>query len=309
MSEQFDLFISYTEADRIWAERLYRRLNSAGVKVFFAHETIKDTENITLQVMDALDVSRKVAIVMSQDYFANPWPRSELAAVVATDPENRERRLIPLKRRECKVPSLLVNAKAIDFQNEDDFELRFRQLIEAIDLPRREFQTRDHEEFEFREHELTKAERGARSYRKGKRFEDEVAALYRLLGFEVKADTELSGVQIDLMIRQKLGGANVEFIVECKDTRITADGRNQILAQQALAQTKLPRHRWIAVSSQGFAADTRVALEEVGIDCVTYPELLRELVPLDNYADGLIAEYEKHAEEKWAEMIGSSGLI
>ncbi|HQR31974.1 MAG TPA: pentapeptide repeat-containing protein, partial [Blastocatellia bacterium] len=138
-----------------------------------------------------------------------------------------------------------------------------------------------------------------RSYKKGKRFEDEVAALYRVLGFDVKADTELSGVQIDLMIRQKLGGANVEFIVECKDKRITADERNQILAQQAIAQKKLPRHRWIAVSSQGFAADTRLALEESGVDCVTYAELLRELIPLDNYADGLVAEYEKEAERRW----------
>lgn len=52
------------------------------------------------------------------------------------------------------------------------------------------------------------------SYRKGKRFEDEMAALYRLLGFEVKADTELSGVQIDLMIRQKFGGMATEAVAE-----------------------------------------------------------------------------------------------
>jgi RecG-like helicase len=172
-----------------------------------------------------------------------------------------------------------------------------RQLIEAIDLPRREFQREDFGDF--REHELSKAELGRRSYKKGKRFEDEVAALYRVLGFEVKADTELSGVQIDLMIRQKSGGLTTEAIVECKDKRVTADERNQILAQQAIAQKKLPRHRWIAVSSQGFAPDTRVALEETGVDCVTYAELLRELIPLDNYADGLIADYEKHAEERW----------
>ena len=299
MPDKYDLFISYTEADRIWAEQLYRRLMSAGVNVFFAHETIKDTENITLRVMDALDASRKVAVVMSKDYFDNPWPRSELAAVIASDPENRERRLIPLKRRECKVPSLLVNAKVIDFLNDDDFELRFRQLIEAIDLPDRRFQYSDRDEFEFREHELSKAELGRRSYKKGKSFEDEVAALYRLLGFEVKADTELSGVQIDLMIRQKLGGANVEFIVECKDNRITADEQKQILAQQAIAQEKLLRHRLIVVSSQGFDPDPRKEFEKEGVDCVTYAELLRELVPLDNYADGLITDYEKHAEERW----------
>jgi len=87
-------------------------------------------------------------------------------------------------------------------------------LIEALDLPRREFARE--EEIEFREHKLDPAERGRRNYAKGKRFEDEVATLYRLLGFETKQDVELSGVQIDLMIQQKLGGASIEFIVECK---------------------------------------------------------------------------------------------
>ncbi|MGH9851818.1 MAG: NACHT domain-containing protein, partial [Blastocatellia bacterium] len=40
-------------------------------------------------------------------------------------------------------------------------------------------------------------------------------------------------------------------------------------------------------------------LEDSGVDCVTYAELLRELVPLDNYVDGLIADYEKWVGERW----------
>lgn len=151
--------------------------------------------------------------------------------------------------------------------------MRLRQLIQALDLPRRDFQRdREDAEFEFREHKLDPVERGRRNYAKGKQFEDEVAALYRLLGFETKLDTGISGVQIDLMIRQKFGGMTTEAVVECKDKRITSEERNQILAQQNLAQRKLPRHRWIAVSSQGFAADTRTALEDAGIDCVTYAD-------------------------------------
>src|SRR5262249_56549504 len=54
-----------------------------------------------------------------------------------------------------------------------------------------------------------------------------------------------------------------------------------------------------AISSQGFAADTRTALDEAGVDCVTYSELLRELVPLDSYVDGLISEHESWVRDHW----------
>ena len=119
-----------------------------------------------------------------------------------------------------------------------------------------------------------------------------VATLYRLLGFEVKQDVQLGGFQIDLMIEQKQGGLLTQAIVECKDKRVSADERNQILAQQNIAQKKLPAFRWLAVSSRGFTGDARIALTDAGVSCTTYSELLRELVPLDHYVEGLITEYE-----------------
>ncbi|MGH7496266.1 MAG: NACHT domain-containing protein, partial [bacterium] len=64
-------------------------------------------------------------------------------------------------------------------------------------------------------------------------------------------------------------------------------------------QKKLPRYRWIAVSSQNFTADARTALEEAGVDCTTYAELLRELVPLDRYVENLLSEYENEIALKW----------
>ena len=299
---EFDVFLSYATEDREWAQMLAERLRSSGVRVWVDVWELQPGDHIK-KLNDGLKASRKVVAVWTPNYFRDDkvWTLAESYAKQDKDLLARERPLIPVLRLDCDIEPLFRPLIYLDCRRDDDFELRFRQLIEAIDLPDRRYQYPDREggDYELREHELTKAELGRRSYKKGKRFEDEVAALYRLLGFEVIADTELSGVQIDLMIRQKLGGANVEFIVECKDKRITAEERNQIITQQALAQKKLPRHRWIAVSSQGFAADTRVALEETGVDCVTYAELLRELVPLDNYADGLVADYEKHAEERW----------
>jgi hypothetical protein len=177
----------------------------------------------------------------------------------------------------------------LDFRNPADTDLRFRQLIESLDLPKREF-TQEAEP-SLREYELRATERRRAAHFRGKRFEDEVVQ-----------DTQISGVQIDLQIKKREGGLPTEAIVECKNTRVTAKERDQLLAQQAIAQKKLPSYRWIVVSAEGFAADTRAALEETGFNCITYPELLRELVPLDTYVDNLIAKYETSANDPngWA---------
>ncbi|MFN0110843.1 MAG: TIR domain-containing protein [Blastocatellia bacterium] len=296
---KYQLFISYTEADRKWAEQLYRRLQDRSVKVFFAHESIAPGEKITLQVSDALDTSYKVAMVMSPDYFARPWPRAEWSSALMKDPENRDRRLIPLLRCECDIPDLLADLKAIDFTNNDDFELSFLKLLEVVeDKPK----PRPDNVFErhFLNREFDISERDLRSYKRGKSFEEEVATLYRLFGFDVKQDVQLNGMQIDLLIEKREGGLLTQAVVECKDKKITAAERDQILAQQSVALRANPRLRWIAVSSLGFAADTRAALESAGVDCVIAADLRRDLLPLEDYVGGLIADYERESiQERW----------
>ncbi len=300
--QEYDLFLSYATEDRPWAEMLAERLRSEGVRVWFDQWELQPGDHVK-KLNDGLKHSRKVVAVWTPAYFRDDkvWTLAESYAKQSPDVLARERPLIPLLRQNCDIEPLFRPLIYLDCRNDDDFELRFRQLIESLDLPSRELLQREREELELglREHELTKVERGLHSYKKGKRFEDEVAALYRLLGFETKLDIQLSGFQIDLLIEQEVGGIPVAAIVECKDKRLTAEDRDQILAQQFKRSQKLPAHRCLAVSSQGFTADTRTGLEESGVHCTTYRELLRKLVPLDNYADGLIAEYEKEAERKW----------
>jgi uncharacterized protein YjbI with pentapeptide repeats len=170
-------------------------------------------------------------------------------------------------------------------------------LIEALDLPRREFARE--EDFEFREYKLDPAERGRRGYERGKLFVDEVAAIYRALGYEVKQEDAAGGARSGLQIQKRDGIKLRQDFVECSDKMIAAAERDQILIRQNLLRTKFPRHGWIAISAQGFTADARSMLENAGFDCGVYAELLRELVPLDNYIDGLIADYEKWVGERW----------
>ncbi len=297
----YDAFLSHAREDGDWCERLATRLRDEGVRVWFDRWELRPGDNLLERINEGLKQARKLVAVFSRSYFGvkKEWTRAEAFAQHSADILSKERPLIPLLLEDCAVEPTLRGILHIDFRNDDDFDLRLRQLVEALDLPRHGFQFREREEFEFREHKLDPAARGRQNYAAGKRFEDEVATLYRLLGFDAKQDSNLSGMQIDLTIEQKVGGLPTSAIVECKDKQITAKERDQILAQRLMTQQKLPAFRTVAVSAQGFAAETRTALEAAGVHCITYAELLRELVPLDSYVDGLVADYEEEAKTKW----------
>ena len=295
---EFDVFLSHASEDAAWCEQLAERLRNEGVRVWFDRWQLQPGDHLLARLNEALKQSRKMVAVWSACYFADQkvWTLAEGFAQQQPDVLARERPLIPVLIEACDIPPLSSNILYLDFRNPADFELRFRQLLEALDLPRREFAPEP--ETALVEHDLPRAERGRVAHFRGKRFEDEVATLYRLLGFEVTQDTHVSGMQIDLQISKREGGLTVQAIVECKHARVRANQRDQILAQQNVAQKQLPRYRWVVVSGQGFAADTRAALETAGFDCITYPELLRELVPLHAYVENYIAEYEAWVNDK-----------
>ncbi|MBN1342924.1 MAG: TIR domain-containing protein, partial [Phycisphaerae bacterium] len=290
---QFDAFLSHAGEDTPWCEQLAERLRNKGVRVWFDKWRLQPGHNLDVELNNALETSKKMIAVWSAHYFRKTWTQLEAFSKHHDDPLSADRPVIPVcieNRDALDIPPTLRPILSLDFTNDADYDLRLHQLIEALDLPKRE--PASERAPELREHDIDPRKRGRDAYRAGKRFEDEVAALYRLLGFDVTPDTQISGVQIDLQIKKREGGLTTEAVVECKDKRITATERDQILAQQNVVQKKFPKLRWIAVSSQGFAAETRVALEEAGIDCITYPELLHGLVPLDTYVDHLIADVE-----------------
>lgn len=303
----YDVFLNYAQGDLTWCETVAERLRDEGVRVWFDRwefqsDNLADSNNPNhwqAWLVEGLQKSRKMVAVWSPSYFRDDkvWTLAEsFIHAYGDDLLIQERPLIPLLLEDCTIPPTLQNVLSIDFRNPDDRELRFRQLIEALDLPGRDFV--DEEKFKLSEQEKFGLFRRGRPD-KGKCFEDEIAKIYELLGFEVKQDIQFKGVEINLLIEQKVGGLCMQAIVICKNRRVTVNERDQILAQYNLDQKKLPTCRWIVVSSEDFTVEARTTLEEAGITCMTYAQLLHELVPLEEYVEGLISEYEKETQEKW----------
>lgn len=131
--KQFDLFLSHNSADKPWTERLASVVESdrtgPPLKVFFDKWDIPHGADIPLELEQGLQNSRHVGLVLSPESLASDWVVLERSTAIFRDPAARQRSLIPLMRRVCKLPDMLARLKYLDFRRDQDFEEGVATLV------------------------------------------------------------------------------------------------------------------------------------------------------------------------------------
>lgn len=112
-----DFFISYNKADRKWAEWIAWKLEEANYEVVIQAWDFRPGENFVLRMQDALNNTQKMILVLSEDYLSSSFTAAEWSAVFATDPAAKERKLVPVRVRECKPEGLLGPLIYVDLSN------------------------------------------------------------------------------------------------------------------------------------------------------------------------------------------------
>ncbi|HEY0323848.1 MAG TPA: tetratricopeptide repeat protein [Pyrinomonadaceae bacterium] len=134
---EYDIFISYNQVDEAWADKLAARLkqenlHGSKLKVFFAPKDIEIGDSIPERMEYALEHSRKVVLIITPESMASGWVGAERYATLYTNINERQKRLIPLYRRTCKLPPLLKHLKNIDFRDDEKFEESYRILLTTL---------------------------------------------------------------------------------------------------------------------------------------------------------------------------------
>ncbi len=129
----------------------------------------------------------------------------------------------------------------------------------------------------------------------GARFEDQVAELLRLLGYQVEAEQLVDSNKVDLVARLKVGLEQATYLVECKD-QAQAVPKETLEKLHGWTQQPLARQlraRGMVVSRRGFSpAALRYAADQ-GLQAVTPAELERGLIDFAPYLDKLIRGFEQ----------------
>lgn len=109
-----DFLISYTAADQAWAEWIAWVLEEARFKVIVQKWDFAAGSNFVLEMQKAAAAAKRTIAVLSPDYLKSHFGAPEWAAALAQDPEGMERKLVPVRIRECDPAGLLKAIVYID---------------------------------------------------------------------------------------------------------------------------------------------------------------------------------------------------
>src|SRR4051812_42431000 len=117
----------------------------------------------------------------------------------------------------------------------------------------------------------------------GDRFEEEIADLYKAMGYDVKQHVPLCGQEIDILASRTIpGGGSFSLIVECKykgDNSLAGNADVQAIAgAYNIARTNNLVSACTLVTSNGFSLSAQEAASAAGIHLTTRHDLLKGLI-------------------------------
>ncbi len=130
-----DFFISYTQADRRWAEWVAWELQEAGYACIYQAKDFAPSQSFMQRMRQALSEARHVVAILSDDYLSSEFAGAELDAALAADPRGLRAKLIPVRIAECTPDDLLRTRIYIDLVGKDQ-KLARHDLLSGIEAVR-----------------------------------------------------------------------------------------------------------------------------------------------------------------------------
>ncbi|HYJ05725.1 MAG TPA: FxSxx-COOH system tetratricopeptide repeat protein [Chthoniobacterales bacterium] len=132
-----NFFISYNKADREWAEWVAWHLEESGhYSVAIQAWDFGPGLNFAIEMDRAIQECDRVVAVLSPDYLTSLFTKPEWAAYFAQDPTSQNRRIVPVRVRECELKGLLAPIVFADVVGKPEKEAK-ATLLDAVKVGRR----------------------------------------------------------------------------------------------------------------------------------------------------------------------------
>jgi WD40 repeat protein len=127
----YDVFLSHSNADKPVVRELAERLRAAGLRVWFDEWLIQPGDLISAKIEEGLEHSAVLLLCMSANAFGSDWVSLERHTAIFRDPQNLERRFVPLRLDDAPIKAMLHGISCIDWRPEADLETEWRKLLKA----------------------------------------------------------------------------------------------------------------------------------------------------------------------------------
>jgi Tfp pilus assembly protein PilF len=114
VGEAVDFFVSYTSADRPWAEWIAWELEQAGHSVVIQAWDFAPGSNFVVEMDSAAQNARRTIAVLSPAFLESAYCRAEWTAAFRADPTGEQRKFVPVRVRDCEPDGLLGSVAYVD---------------------------------------------------------------------------------------------------------------------------------------------------------------------------------------------------
>src|SRR6202140_3966761 len=105
--ERRDFFISYTSADRTWAEWIAWELQAAGYTTLIQAWDFRPGTDWAIKMQEGATECNRILAVLSPCFFESKFTSAEWTSAFAKDPTGELGHLIPVRVAECEPVGLL----------------------------------------------------------------------------------------------------------------------------------------------------------------------------------------------------------
>lgn len=119
-----NFFISYNQADKVWAEWIAWQLEEAGYTTILQAWDFRPSHNFVIKINEAIRASERMIAVLSPDYMTASFSSPEWASAFARDPRGEKGLLLPVRVRECDLRGLFDQIIYVDLVGNDEAEAK-----------------------------------------------------------------------------------------------------------------------------------------------------------------------------------------
>lgn len=96
-AQTLSCFISYSHEDEEFARRLHSKMQTGGLRVWFAPEEMKGGEKLHEQIFSAIQGHDKLLLILSEKSIASEWVATEIRRARRVEREQHRRKLFPIR--------------------------------------------------------------------------------------------------------------------------------------------------------------------------------------------------------------------
>ena len=122
-----DFFISYSKADRHWAEWIAWQLEAEGHPAVLQYWDFRPGAKLVLEMQKAIKEAKRTIITLSPDYLKILDANPKLALALSRKLQEEQGSILPVQVRECKLTGPLASIAYIDLVGLD--ELTAREIL------------------------------------------------------------------------------------------------------------------------------------------------------------------------------------